>query len=105
MNSEKFNKIVEDRCSKIVRTLAQKAREYALNDDRLHNFNVASRLSNQPREVALWGMALKHYVSILDMIEGTKEGTIPSEAMINEKIGDLINYLILLEASFKDKIK
>jgi hypothetical protein len=31
-------------------------------------------------------------------------GKLPSEAMVDEKIGDLCCYLILAEASIKDKI-
>ena len=48
---------------------------------------------------ALAGMFMKHLVSVLDLIEGSLS---PSEYMVNEKIGDAINYLILLEAVLKE---
>jgi len=45
-------------------------------------------------------MMVKHLVSVFDLIEGR----IPtSQEMIDEKIGDMINYLILLEAVLKEK--
>lgn len=45
-------------------------------------------------------MMMKHLVSVLDLIEGSLPAT---EHMINEKIGDAINYLILCEAVLKEK--
>lgn len=105
MNSNDFDEIVKQRCKKIVNVLVEKAKEYASDKDRLHNFNKAAILSGQTREKALWGFALKHYVSFMDMLDKLEEkGEVPSEYMVNEKIGDLINYLILCEASLKHRI-
>ena len=39
------------------------------------------------------------------MLDDMDNGKFPKEETVNEKIGDLINYLILCEASIKDKIK
>lgn len=51
--------------------------------------------------MALYGIMAKHLVSVIDLIEGTIE---PTEYFINEKLGDLINYLVLLEAVFKEEL-
>ena len=51
-----------------LRILVEKAAEYADDNDRLHNFNVAAELQGITREEALGGMMCKHTVSIYDMI-------------------------------------
>jgi hypothetical protein len=89
---------------KIEQTLGQKAKEYAAEGDKLHNFNVGARITGQTREKVLWGFALKHYISFLDILENLDKGKLPTEAMVDEKIGDLINYLVLVEASLKDRL-
>lgn len=102
MTNEEFDRIVRERTRKIVRTLSDKAREYATGDDRLHNFNKGAAIADKPREQVLWGFALKHYISFLDILEALPE-TVPSNEVIDEKIGDLINYLILVEACLKER--
>lgn len=92
--------ILNPRIDAISNILAKKAHEYAQDNDRLHNFKVAARIKDESPEKALWGMSTKHLVAIIDMVEGRLK---PTEFMINEKIGDMINYLILLEALLKEK--
>ena len=58
-------------------------------------------MNNETVAEALWGMNSKHIVSVIDMVEGK----LPiNERNINEKIGDSINYLILLEAIFRENL-
>jgi hypothetical protein len=73
MQSHTFEKILAERTQKIHDTLGQKAKEYQ----------------------SLLGMLSKHLVSVLDLISNR---TPPTKHLIDEKIGDTINYLILLEA-------
>jgi hypothetical protein len=42
---------------------------------------------------------------LLDILNDIEKGVLPKEKAVDEKIGDLINYLILCEASIKEKIK
>jgi hypothetical protein len=105
MNSKKFNEIIERRLDLIEDTLTKKAAEYAINDDRLHNFNKAAAFTSKSREECLWGMALKHLVSVTDIIDKVSVGELPSKHLLDEKIGDLINYLCLLEVSIVEKIE
>ena len=93
-NLDQFNTVCNRRLSKIKSVLLAKGKEYAKEGDRYHNFNVAARVLGSSREKALLGMMMKHYVSILDIIEKPCSF---SDEMIDEKIGDMINYLILLE--------
>ena len=71
----------------------KKAQEYATADDRLHNFNVAAALSGITPEQALWGMAVKHVISLSDMIQSEQYYR---KEVWREKIGDMLNYLLLL---------
>ena len=105
MEVEHFDQILEDRLRKIRMSLLIKGKEYRRNNDPLHNFNRGSKLSDQSREKVLWGFALKHHVSFLDMLDDMDAGKFPKIETVDEKVGDLINYLILCEASIKDKIK
>jgi hypothetical protein len=98
MNAEQFDTILESRLLSIKQVLGNKAKEYAIGD-RLYNFKRAAEISRTTPQKALSGMFMKHLVSVLDLIEGS----VPSTAdRINEKIGDAINYLILLEAILKE---
>ena len=99
-----FDTVVDTRCQQIKRTLLVKAKEYRRNNDPLHNFRVAAKVGNTTEEKALWGFATKHYVSFLDMLNDIEQGQLPTFEYVDEKIGDLINYLILCEASIKEKI-
>ncbi len=105
MSPEDFDKLVDIRLGKIQTTLVVKGKEYRRNNDPLHNFNVAAQLGKTTREKALWGFALKHYVSFMDILDDIEKGSLPTEDIVDEKIGDLINYLVLCEASIKDKIR
>lgn len=100
MNNTEFEKILDTRIKAIRETLAGKAKEYA-SEDRLYNFKRAAEIDQTTPENALKGMWLKHVVSVLDLISGKLE---LSEKTINEKLGDSINYLILLEAVLKEKL-
>jgi len=101
MNTEQFGEILKFRLEQIQETLGNKAKEYAAGGDRLHNFKRAGQISDCTKEKALWGMLNKHLVSVIDMVEGKLK---PTEFLINEKVGDLINYLVLLEACFKSNL-
>lgn len=100
MTDQQFNIIINNRISSINTILKRKGEEYSTNDDRLHNFKVAARINNSTPEKALWGMATKHLISIIDLINGKNH----TQNIIDEKIGDMINYLILLEAILKEKL-
>jgi hypothetical protein len=104
MTTTEFNKVIENRLLESRRILVEKAKEYAKgDDDRLHNFNRAAEITGQSRERCLFGFALKHLVSVMDIIEDIDKGNIPTHELTSEKIGDLVNYLLLLEASITDK--
>lgn len=95
MNSEWFEKVIKEQIKTCEDVLIGKAKEYATDDDRLHNFkNAAGMMSCDPKE-ALAGMMAKHTISVYDMC---RSGNDYSIELWNEKITDHINYLLLLKA-------
>lgn len=101
MNTENFNKIIHEQIERCEATLCKKADEYA-TDDRLHNFKVAAGLQDCLPTTALGGMMAKHTVSVYDMIRGLEEGKSYPLELWDEKIGDSINYLLLLTAAVRE---
>jgi hypothetical protein len=96
MTGDEFNDVVVRRCERIKTILTRKAAEYASEDDRLHNFKAAGKLLDTTPEEALLGFLMKHLVSVLDMVHDLPVQQKPL-SLWDEKIGDAINYLILLE--------
>lgn len=101
MDSLTWNVLLEQRLQKMKDVLGVKAAEYASKDDRLHNFKVAGIGQGISPEAALRGMWYKHHVSVLDMINKPDAGW--TDERIDEKIGDSINYLCLLEGLLKER--
>jgi len=112
MNTEQFNQVLEQRISLIRKSLVEKAKEYA-RDDRLHNFNRLAKLQENPREVSLIHLCDKQYISIHDMIDDlhlhlltdcqcSEKMSSTDLSLWKEKIGDVINYMILLEAMIEE---
>lgn len=103
MTNEEYNLIIEDRVRQCIDVLKRKAGEYATPTDPLHNFKVAAELQGCKPITALAGMMCKHTVSVYDLIRAEERGDeIPME-MWEEKIGDSINYLLLLTALLHDR--
>ena len=99
MRSEDFNAIVDQRCEKIKAILKSKAKEYAAGGDRLHNFRQAAHSQGVSLTQAVSGMAHKHIVSSVDLMMGRTKA---DANLVDEKLGDAINYFILAEAAFND---
>jgi len=99
MHSSEFNDLVDKRLQYCCQILKVKAEEYATHD-RLHNFKQAARLQDTTPEQALMGMMAKHIISVVDL---TNMNGTPPQPMVDEKITDLINYALLLEAVLKER--
>jgi hypothetical protein len=104
MNHQEFKELIHDQFEKSAATLASKAGEYASDEDRFHNFNVAGRMKNETPEQALWGMKAKHTV-VLDDWRRTadKHPERFTPELLTEKIGDEINYLLLFKGMLTDR--
>lgn len=95
MNTEDFEIAIRAQIARCTDVLIQKAAEYASDVDRLHNFKVAAKLQGITVKEALAGMMAKHTTSVYDMVASGQDYSV---GMWNEKIGDHINYLLLLRA-------
>lgn len=106
VDQQKFDEILDRRLELIRSILSRKRVEYAPDSgDRLHNFKRAADMLGCSRERALVGMLAKHLISVLDMVDSLDcDCVFPSVELIEEKIGDSINYFILLEAMMKERI-
>ena len=104
MRTKDFMVLVEKRfehCRKLLG--GSKDLEYSRNGDKLWNFKAAAAITRQTSEKALLGMWTKHLVSVLDIIDDLDNNIIPTQETINEKVGDNINYLLLLEGLIKER--
>lgn len=101
MKQSEFNGIVVEMLTQAESTLTRKGREYAEaasteNEvDRLEHFKKAATLQGVTTAQAAFGMLAKHLVSVADMVASRE--TYCSETW-DEKIGDSINYLLILRA-------
>ena len=95
MHNDQFQEVLNTQIQQTVDTLAGKAKEYASDNDRLLNFKRSAHLNHTTQAKAVTGMMSKHTVSVYDMVD---DGFAYTAAAWDEKIGDHINYLILLKA-------
>ncbi len=103
MNMQEFEKVTIERVNECLKVMTSKSEQYSTETDKLHNFKVAGELQGCTPEKALGGMMSKHTVSIYDLINDVETGkNIPLE-MWDEKIGDHINYLLLLNALVRER--
>ena len=102
MNRNEFNVSVNNTLKRCEDTLIKKNKEYAPNDDPLNNFKEGSEMSGLIMEQVLFMYCLKHLVSLRDIVFGKVES---DTTMIREKTGDIINYMVLLNAINDSKKK
>ena len=105
--------IVEARKNKIEQVLAVKGKEYARDlegtgeVDRLINFKRAteeSMIIGYSEEQICLNYADKHIVSLHDLIyERMKLGKELDKNLIDEKVGDICNYIVLMAAIYINK--
>jgi hypothetical protein len=104
MKPEKFQTLHVRRSQLSYEVLVEKAKEYGQDHDILESFKEQCKLSihNTPMGIG-WELMVKHLYSIKRIItEYESESKLPTQEMIDEKFGDAINYLILIEALFSE---
>lgn len=107
MNRKEFYSYLKFVKERTTDTLFSKGDEYNYNEGAFENFEegVAIGLSNT-REAVAWGYVTKHIQSVRAMIREVENGQTDhlTDKNIDEKFGDIINYMILLEAMLKEKV-
>jgi hypothetical protein len=104
MTTEQFNVVVENRIDLIRSVLLQKGKEYIdqTMDNPFSNFHKAIGISfHKTGSKVAWEYMTKHLQSLKDIID---DKTPKSKEAVEEKIGDIINYLILIEGMLKDDL-
>ena len=97
-------RIVAGRLELISKTLLKKGDEYIRNDNPFHNFDKGAIRNSTTPENILRSFMEKHLISLDDIIDDVTNGEDCYEHEINEKIGDIICYLILLEGLLKRRL-
>lgn len=101
-----FNDVVIGQLEHCKSMLVVKGNEYApeassnRDADRLAHFKKAAMLMRTTPKVALMGMLVKHYISLMDMC--MDKGDCSKEKW-SEKITDSINYLLILRAIVEEE--
>jgi len=117
MRYKEFDAVIERRIELIRQSMQTKQKEYTREGSAFHNFDEAGKEFDCTPAEALIGMWAKHYISLKDilrdmsemkngimiLVDSDKVGVKIADAFIEEKIGDLINYLVILEGILKDK--
>jgi hypothetical protein len=107
MTHDEFQAVVDARLAKIAAQLLSKGKEYAAKHrttDRLANFKHGAELERSTPMKACLGRMSKQLVSIVDYIHDDADGIAHTEVEWQEKLGDAINYLILLEGLVKESL-
>lgn len=100
MAPDVFDKNVKTQVEHCLGLLCSRGTEYAPGADRLSAFKKAAALQNCSQAQAAFGMLAKHLVSVADMIESRQ--AYPG-ARWDEKIGDSINYLLIIRAIIEEE--
>lgn len=100
MTTNDFNKLVDKICDELKATFKTKAGQYANCDDRLSNFKDAAKFLECKSTQALWGFVTKHIIALNDFIGLDQK---QPEEQWKEKTGDIICYMILLQALLIDE--
>ena len=108
MKRQEFDILLTQRLDKIKETLISKGKEYASDADVFHNFKAATGISfhDAPEQVA-WEYLTKHLQSVKDMLHMVsidQYSGYPDRQLVHEKLGDSINYLILIETMLIERI-
>lgn len=99
---EEYSKGLLERCWNV---LFSKSKEYASDVDRLANFKQpVSMMDSNPAEVCLW-YDMKHVASLSKIVREIKDGQLPTQEMLEEKIGDYLNYGLLLYACIMEMLE
>lgn len=90
MNTEAFNKLLDELDGNSLETLKQKNAKYASADDCLHNFESGAEIMGSTPAQCAWGYMTKHLVALRDKVE---RGDFSDRDDLLEKCQDIINYI------------
>lgn len=98
-----FDSIINSTLEDIKELILVKSKEYIRNDNPLHNFESASKISGKHPLEVLDGFLLNHEVSIKDITSDKVKGLDVSAKQVHEKIDDNIIYLLIKKVMLLSK--
>jgi hypothetical protein len=104
MNTAQFNRVLRERLEETQKRLGAKAAEYA-RGDRLSNFKaIAAAQKLSPEKVCMTLMS-KHWTALTDAVNDLsgEPSMLASPHFFDEKIGDIVAYLVLLDALIQER--
>ena len=90
MNTETFNKLLDELDGNSLETLKQKNAKYASANDCLHNFDSGAEIMGSTPAQCAWGYMTKHLVALRDKVE---RDDFSDRDDLLEKCQDIINYI------------
>ena len=99
LSERELEKLIEERIQTCKRVLLKKSEEYSSESDRMRNFNTAGRMLGMPPYRVAFMYMMKHFESVYEIVVNDRPAT-PS--VWEEKITDLINYLLLIDAMWRN---
>jgi hypothetical protein len=99
-----YDEILKERLQKIKTTLAAKNKEYGSSKNKLHNFDESARIKCLPPYRVLDIFMLKHITSYNDIMDKLENNETVTLELLDEKLGDIINYFLLQEIILKREI-
>ena len=101
MNIGEIMKIVNRRHELRISALAAKSSIYAVdNEDNLQNFKDAAKFLGSTPQQVLFGFVTKHIIAVKDVV---RSGRRPEDRWIGEYLGDMHNYLDLMECLWAEE--
>lgn len=102
MNRDLYKKEFLSVLKSIEDTMILKSEEYSTNNNPFHNFEASVGFhKNGTSKKGLWGMLVKHLISIKDFCEDTVS---IGQDQLEEKVKDIVIYTILLSLMNKSEI-
>lgn len=102
MDHRTFENHINSLINKCKEVLTDKQDQYA-DEDCFHNFVQGSLIAGEEKERILFLYMLKHLVFVRDFFNNTKEITGEDVPKIQESIGDIIIYFMILSAMLKER--
>jgi len=99
MTHAEFETVVNEMMSEIKQTLVAKTAEYSVESDRLSIFKHIAALTQGTPAQALTGLVAKQITSLYEMVNSKQAY---DDSVWNEKLKDIIIYMLLLKATVKD---
>ena len=106
MSVKEFNNFVESKVNQYIKVLKEKGNNnigYQTKGNRLSYFYKHANILKITPERAALDLAIKHFISVVEMVNNIDGDIVFSEEYADEKIGDLINYMLFIRALIHER--